>query len=105
MARVLWYCVHLCGKDEDDVRAGRAIFGSREAGAEGPARVCLACQPGWGDLNRLALEEYEWQLAKENAVATGDFGRAGELLRMQRARKPELTALVKKLLNDQAPEP
>src|SRR4051794_23483799 len=102
MVWVLWHCVYLFGNDEDDIRAGRAIFGSRRAMPGAPARVCLTCETGWGELHRLAMGEYEWQIAKENAVAGGDFDRAGDLLRRQRDREPELTALVMKVLNGQA---
>src|SRR5262245_47438642 len=84
MVRVLWGCVHLCGQDDEDVQAGRAIFGSRHAVEGGPAWVCLTCKPEWGDVHRLALEEYRWQLAKEVAVSEANFDRAGELLQMQR---------------------
>lgn len=102
--RILWHCVHLCGQNEEDVIAGRAIFGSRGMVPGAPTWACLACTPQWSSLHRLALEEYDWQLAKEEPVAKMDFDRACELRGLQVNRNQELAALVQKLLRGHASE-
>jgi hypothetical protein len=95
--RVLWGWGHLRGKTLADVKAGRAILGSRLASVHGPANACLACAPGWNDVHRLAFQEYELQDAKAAAVADADFELAARLLHMQDVKEKELAPLAEKL--------
>jgi hypothetical protein len=97
--RVLWDWNRLWGKKLADVRAGRAILGSRQAVLDGPANVCLTCAPGWNDVHRLALQEFELQDAKETAVADAKFELAARLLHMQNGKEKELAPLVERLVN------
>ena len=75
VVRVLWNWVHLWGQKEEDVRSGKAILAARD-NAGGPPWVCLQCTPGWAEVHRLAMQEWEWQLAKEAAVAATEFEKA-----------------------------
>ncbi len=75
VVRVLWNWVHLWGQKEEDVRLGKAILAARD-NAGGPPWVCLQCAPGWSEVHRLAMQEWEWQLAKEAAVAATEFEKA-----------------------------
>jgi hypothetical protein len=75
VVRVLWNWVHLWGQKEEDVRSGKAILAARD-NAGGPPWVCLQCAPGWAEVHRLAMQEWEWQLAKETAVAAAEFEKA-----------------------------
>src|SRR5689334_7963694 len=92
-ARLIWGCVHLCGEDEEDVRAGRAIVVNpqgtqtyepwqalmRRRSGELPRWACLDCAPGWSEVHEMAIQDYRRQIDKEDAVATRQFDRAAEL--------------------------
>jgi hypothetical protein len=49
------------------------ILGGRNVSREEPRWICLACNSGWLDVHRLAVQEDEFQLKLEAAVAEGDF--------------------------------
>ena len=112
--RVIWHCVHLWGEDAVDVKAGKAIIANpqvllscdswqslmrRQAGKL-PMWVCLACSPGWSQVHRLAMQDYHWQLEKEEAVAAMNFVRAGELRVLQEKEREGLVALLGEMLGE-----
>lgn len=99
VVRVLWRCVHLFGRDLEDIEAGRAILGFRVK-KPGPPWVCLRCDPEWSEVHRLAMQDYEWQLVKEEALACQDFTMAAKLRDAQIKLHPRLASLVKKLLEN-----
>ena len=84
-------------RERGAIEAGQAILGLRDYRASlGP--VCLSCEPEWGEVHRLGAQDYKWQVAKETAIAEGDFQRAIELRDAQREARPRLEALVMGLL-------
>jgi hypothetical protein len=83
-------------QDQQDIEAGRAVLASIFESGE-PAWGCLDCKPSWTEVNRLALQDYAWHLAKEKAVALAEFDRARELRDAQRELRPKLDALLKEL--------
>ena len=97
VVRVLWNGVYLSDKDRSDIESGHAILASPQVASgnpawlaiierEGlslPATVCVACSPKWLEVSRLAMQDYEWQLVKEEAVANQEFESAIALLKQQ----------------------
>jgi hypothetical protein len=100
IVRVLWRGRDLSGRKEEDLRSGKAILGCRY-GPEGPPWVCLDCAPGWSEVHRLATQEWEWQLAKEEAVASTEFEKAAWSRNTQDELRRRLSAVVEELLKDQ----
>ena len=100
VVRVLWKWVHLWGQKEEDVHSGKAILGSR-FGEDGPPWVCLQCAPGWSEVHRLATQEWEWQLAKEAAVAAKEFEKAAWYRDSQLELRQRMSAVVAELLKSQ----
>jgi hypothetical protein len=102
VVRVLLDYVHLLGKDEEDVEAGRAILGGR-SGTVLPAWVCLDCQPRWSEVHRMALQDLQWDRDKEEAIAATDFEKAARIRDAQHGLRQQLTALREGLLAEQTP--
>ena len=98
VVRVLWGWVHLWGQKEEVVRSGKAILGSQN-NREGPPWVCLQCAPGWSEVHRLAMQDWEWQLAKEDAITSKDFEKAAQYRDSQDELRRRLSRLVNELLN------
>ena len=96
VVRILWNRTALSRRHQDDIAAERAILarGSRNA----PSWACLTCEPRWLEVHRLALQDYHWQLAKEEAIASEAFEEAIRLRDSQRELRPRLAALVDELL-------
>jgi hypothetical protein len=73
IVRILWDLGHRsCSRQvHDEFAAGRAMLMRYrlEVGRKVPAWVCFACEPRWEDVQRLSLQEYQLQTAKEEAVA------------------------------------
>jgi hypothetical protein len=118
IVRVLWSGIHLSSQDKNDIEGGRAILASHQivsgntAWLENPRVstrrlpewVCLTCEPKWLEVNRLALQDYEWQLAKEEAVANHKFDIAKSLLQQQEELRSRLIVLIMKLLDHAGPK-
>jgi hypothetical protein len=100
VVRVLWRWVHLFGKNQEDVAAGRAILGS-QAPVQGPPWVCLRCAPAWREVHHLALQDYEWQVAKEKAIASADFDAAARHRDAQVDLRLKRNLLLEELLRNQ----
>lgn len=100
VVRVLWRWVHVSGQNEEDVRSGKAILGTRH-GMAGPPWVCLDCVPAWSEVHRMAMQDWHWELAKVEAVASQDFEKAVWYRDQQRELNERLSAVVKELLKDQ----
>ena len=100
VVRVLWRWVHLFGKNQEDVATGRAILGS-QAPVQGPPWVCLRCAPAWREVHRLALQDYEWQMAKEKAITSGDFDAAAKYRDGQTDLRLKRDSLLEELLRNQ----
>jgi hypothetical protein len=83
----------LSPRERAELESGRVICGPAVFKPE-TEWVCLACAPAWREVHRLVVQDCEWQLAKEDAVAEADFNRAGILLDQQRKLRPRLTALL-----------
>ena len=96
VVRVLWNWVHLWGQKEEDVRLGKAILAARD-NAGGPPWVCLQCAPGLVEVHRLAMQEWQWQLAKEAAVAATQFEKAAWYRDSQDELWQRMMAVVKEL--------
>jgi hypothetical protein len=94
----LWNRVRLSGQDKTDIDAGHAILGG-PIQKEAPAWACLDCAPDWLEVHRLGLQDYQWQRAKEAAVCAYEFETAARLRDRQNELRPQLAALVDKLLN------
>jgi hypothetical protein len=89
----------LCGKDQDDIAAQRAILAPK-SDRNVPSWACLACEPRWSEVHRLALQHYQWQLAKEEAVASQEWETAVRLRDAQHELRPRLMELVEELLGE-----
>jgi hypothetical protein len=100
VVRVLWHWGHLCGKNQDDVAAGKAILGLQSYG-QGPPWVCLHCQPKWSEVHRLALQDSELQAAKEKAIASQDFDLAAKHRDAQMELRGRMHSLIETLLRNQ----
>jgi hypothetical protein len=101
IARVLWNRVHMSAQDQEDVRAGRAILSYHSKLTRRPAWVCLRCSPVWSAVHRMAMQDREWQLAKENAVASEDFETAIKHRDAQSDLRQQLSDIVERLLRNQ----
>ena len=98
VVRVLWRWMHLWGQKEEDVRSGKAILGYRY-GPKGPPWVCLDCSPGWSEVHRLAMQEWQSQLAKEESLAAKDFEKAAWYRDLQGELGRRLSSVVDELKN------
>jgi hypothetical protein len=97
VVRILSNCVFLSGEDRKDVAAERAILAGKVT-RQVPSWACLDCEPRWSEVHRLAFQDYQWQLAKEEAVANQDWETAARLRDAQYELRPRLAALVEQLL-------
>jgi len=97
--RIIWHCVHLSEQDQKDIEAGTLILGSCSDMA-GPPWVCLRCSPAWSDVHALAMQDYQLQLAKENAVALEDFETAIKHRDAQFDLKRQCSQIVEELLKN-----
>jgi hypothetical protein len=100
LVRVLWRCVHLSSKDQDDVTAGKAILGSL-SDVGGPPWICLHCTPSWSEVLQLAMQDYQWQCAKEKAIAAMHFAAAAKYRDAQVDLRGRMHALINKLVQNQ----
>jgi len=97
LVRILWNRVELDGNEAKDVVAGRAILASGFTGNV-PSWGCLTCEPRWSDVHRLALQDYQWQSAAKEAIASQDFETANRIRDAQEDLRPQLAALLTQLL-------
>jgi hypothetical protein len=97
LVRVLWNRVELDGSEAKEVVAGHAILASGFTGNV-PSWGCLSCEPRWSEVHRLALQNYQWQVAKADAVASGEFEAAARICDAQEELRPQLAALLTQLL-------
>ncbi len=101
VVRVVWRLIHLFGRDLEDVNAGRAILGSSRSSDEGPPWVCLNCAPKWSEVHRLAMQDYDLQIKKENAVAATDFQTAAQYRDVQVELRRQLALLHEEISRNQ----
>jgi hypothetical protein len=99
IARVLWNRLGVLHQDIEDFKAGRSILGSISE-MQGPAWVCLRCSPRWSEVHKLAMQDWEWQVAKEKAIESTDFVTAAEYRDDQRNLRQGLWELVLELQKD-----
>jgi hypothetical protein len=100
VVRVLWHSVPLSVQNLEDFQAGKAILGSL-AEMQGPPWVCLHCSPRWSEVHQLAMQDYQCQLAKEEAVAATNFEAAARHRDSQDDVRRRLWQLIQELLKDQ----
>lgn len=113
IVRIIWRCVHLSGNDKGDVEAGRAILACPQRGeiqigaplgiymadtSALPLWACISCVPDWIEVHHLALQDYQWQLEKEVALAKHDFDYAVKLQKQQHDNEEILFALLEKII-------
>jgi len=103
IVRILWDLGHrICSRQlHDELAAGRAMLMRYrlQVGRQVPAWVCLSCEPRWEVVQRLSLQEYRWQRAKEEGVAWWEDSRTCSRYRgAQRDLQAQLIALVEDLL-------
>ena len=103
IVRVLWDLGHLsCSRQvHDELAAGRAMLMRYRlaVGRQVPAWVCLSCEPRWEHVQRLSLQEYQWEIANQEAVAWWKDSETCLLFRdAQRELRRRLIALVEDLL-------
>jgi hypothetical protein len=89
--------MHLNPGELQEVSAQRAIL-ARKPGRNTPFWVCSTCEPRWSEVHRLALQDYQWQRAKEEAVLLEQYETAIQLRDQQRELRPRLAALIEELL-------
>jgi ATP-dependent Clp protease ATP-binding subunit ClpA len=97
LVRILWNRTHLNPEELQEVSAQRAIL-AHKPGRNTPFWVCSTCEPRWSEVHRLALQDYQWQRAKEEAVLQEQYETAIQLRDQQRELRPRLMALVEELL-------
>jgi hypothetical protein len=99
IVRVLWHCAFVWQQDIQDLKAGKAILGSIWSYSEiqGPSWVCLRCSPRWSEVHELAMQDWEWQVAKQEAVASADFSVAAQYRDDQESLRHRLRTLVSEL--------
>lgn len=97
LVRILWNRTHLNREELQEVSAQRAIL-AHKPGRNTPFWVCSACEPRWSKVHRLALQDYQWQRAKEEAVLMEQYETAIQLRDQQRELRPRLIALIEELL-------
>ena len=90
--------VHLSPDDKQEVESGRAIFAGDNAPGM-PEFVCLTCVPQWGEVNRMASLDFDWQIAKEAAIMAQDFYAAAALRDKQHEIRGQLKLLVAGVLS------
>ncbi len=100
LVRILWNRVHLSALDQEDVDAGTAILCYYSKLRKKPAWVCLRCLPQWSAVPRLSMQDREWQLAKETAVASQDFESAIKHRDAQASLRQQLSQIVEELLKN-----
>jgi hypothetical protein len=61
--------------------------------------VCLHCSPEWAEVHRLAWQDNEWQMAKEQSIVALDFELARQFRDRQYEIRRPLRELVAMLLN------
>ncbi len=64
-------------------------------------RFCLQCEPKWAEVHRLALQEHELQVEKENAIVATDFEKAAQCRDIQTEVRRRLILLLDELSRDQ----
>jgi hypothetical protein len=102
VVRVLWRGLRNSGPDDRDIEAGKAILASISAtGDLGPPWVCLQCRPGWTDVHRLAMHDYQLQLDKEEAIRNENFETAATRRDAQIPVRQQLSSILHKLLKNQ----
>jgi hypothetical protein len=82
MVHIVWNCSILYPIDIEklEVQSGAIILGSRiDPGRDVPGWVCLTCQPRWSEVHKLAIQDCELQISKENAIDSQDFDRARQM--------------------------
>jgi catechol 2,3-dioxygenase-like lactoylglutathione lyase family enzyme len=100
IVRVLWHFRLLSEQDKKDLDAGKAILGSY-FDLNGPLWACLRCSPGWSDVHALAMQDYQWQLAKEKALEIQDFETAAKCRDAQAEPRRQYSKIVEELLKKQ----
>ena len=96
-----WRSSLISAEDDAAIKAGGALLGPGDFW-RAPARVCLACAPSWRLVHDLSRQDYECQLAKEDAIADQDFDRAAFARDRQAALHSRLAELLNRLLGPPA---
>jgi hypothetical protein len=104
MIRVLsgWLTSWLCPEERAAIEAGSVILGAGDR-RQVPAGICLACAPLWREVHDLALQVYDLQLVKEDAIAEHQFDRAASIRDNQAGLRTRLEALLDRLLVSEPP--
>jgi hypothetical protein len=102
VVRVLWQGIHLTRPNKGDIEAGSAILCSvSPANILGPPWICLQCAPGWVEVHHLAMQDYQLQMDKEQAVILKNFELAAEHRDAQERLRKQLSPIVAELLKIQ----
>jgi hypothetical protein len=79
VVRVIFEHSHLRDWQKREIDSGQAILCTiSQIAALGPPWVCLHCAPGWSDVHKLAIQDYQSQQDKEMAVGAHDFEAAAK---------------------------
>jgi len=97
IVRILWNRVELEASEAKEVVAGSTILAYGFTGNV-PSWGCLTCEPRWSDVHRLAFQEYQWQVAKGEAVALGEFETAAQIRDAQKEFRSQLATLLTQVL-------
>lgn len=107
VVRVMWNFKRLSTDDQADIQHGKIILGSRARRVGGsrlieqrdvPSWVCLLCEPRWSEVHHLSMQDYELQIAKEDAVAARQFEVALPIRNSQDEVLMRLETLINELL-------
>src|SRR5262249_32557367 len=69
VVRVIWQNGIPGGPLKSTFDSGKAVVAGYAKPTDAPAWACLDCQPGWLTIHQLSLDDEEWQIKKEAAVA------------------------------------
>jgi ATP-dependent Clp protease ATP-binding subunit ClpA len=101
LIRVVWGDYSLSNKDLEEIKSGQALLGSFKGDNKGPPWVCLECAPKWSEAHHLAMQDYELQLEKENAVAAMEFEKGAQCRDLQEELRRRLRLLYEELSRDE----
>lgn len=102
VVRVVWQATHLSKTNTDEINAGTAILCSvSPAGISRPPWVCVQCAPGWVDVHRIAMQVYQLQMDKEEAILRKNFELAAEHRDAQVTLREQISPIIAELLKNQ----
>ena len=97
VVRLIYEHSHLSERQKGDIESGKAILCTvSQIATIGPPWVCLRA-PGWSDVHRLAMQDYQSQVDKETTILARDFEAAARHRDSQQQIRQQIAGLLQKL--------